>query len=70
MEYVKISEVNPSKEYWFIHVRLCRMWETLNLKNENDIIGLEMVFVEYTIYFCLCLFFYNYFGKMRNYDAK
>lgn len=51
MAYAKISELNSSKEDWVIQVRLCRMWEAINLKNENDIIGLEMVFVDDKVYF-------------------
>ncbi|KAL4557217.1 hypothetical protein LXL04_035390 [Taraxacum kok-saghyz] len=31
---------------WLIQARLCRMWEAINFKNDNEIMGLEMVFVD------------------------
>ncbi|KAL4581292.1 hypothetical protein LXL04_017503 [Taraxacum kok-saghyz] len=46
MSYANISDLNPSREDWLIQARLCRMWEAINFKNDNEIMGLEMVFVD------------------------
>ena len=62
MSYAKISDLNPSKEDWLIQTWLCRMWEAINFKNDNDIMGLEMVFVDDKVHTFINLskFVYNY----------
>ena len=62
MSYANISDLNPSREDWLIQARLCRMWEAINFKNDNDIMGLEMVFVDDKVHTFINLskFVYNY----------
>ncbi|KAL4569021.1 hypothetical protein LXL04_024648 [Taraxacum kok-saghyz] len=43
---LKMKKLKSGKEDWLIQARLCRMWEAINFKNDNDIMGLEMVFVD------------------------
>lgn len=59
MAYSNISDPNPSNNDWDIKVRLCRMWEAVNHKNDKETMGLEMVVVYDKVYACLCLYFFS-----------
>ncbi|WOL00369.1 replication protein A 70 kDa DNA-binding subunit D-like [Canna indica] len=45
MEYIFINKISCEKEDWTIKIRVVRMWEAINFKN-NDLISLDMIFVD------------------------
>lgn len=46
MAYERICDLNGSKENWHVEVRLCRIWEAVDFKNNNEVFALEMVFAD------------------------
>lgn len=68
MSYSRISDLNGSKENWLIQARLCRLWEAVDFKSNNEVFGLEMVFVDEQVSFTIPLYsslgiVYNHFYK-------
>lgn len=51
MGYARIGDLNALKETWAIQARLCRMWEAVDFKNNNEVFALEMIFVDDQVYF-------------------
>lgn len=45
-EYQKIRDLSNAHEKWKIKVRVTRMWDSFNFRNNNRFISLDMIFLD------------------------
>ncbi|KAK9142456.1 hypothetical protein Syun_011856 [Stephania yunnanensis] len=46
MEYTMLDDLQPTREDWAVRVRISRLWESQNLRNDNEVISLDMILID------------------------
>ncbi|KAK9086557.1 hypothetical protein Syun_028951 [Stephania yunnanensis] len=46
MEYTMLDDLRPTREDWVVRVRISRLWESQNLRNNNEVISLDMILID------------------------
>ena len=44
--YSFLDQISDAKETWRIRVRICRMWKAVNKRSGNNLISLDMIFID------------------------
>ena len=44
--YSFLNQISDAKETWRIRVRICRMWKVVNRRSGNNLISLDMIFID------------------------
>ncbi|KAM6563241.1 hypothetical protein CsatB_023239 [Cannabis sativa] len=46
MEYSFLQDLNNDNDSWMIRIRICRIWESTNTKKNDELISLDMIFID------------------------
>ncbi|XP_060963173.1 replication factor A protein 1-like [Cannabis sativa] len=46
MEYSFLEDLKNDNESWIIRIKLCKMWESTNTKKDDELISLDMIFID------------------------
>ena len=44
--YSFLNQISDANETWRIRVRIFRMWKVVNKRSENNLISLDMIFID------------------------
>lgn len=51
MEYSLLIEIGSQRDSWTIKVKIMKLWDAINVKNNNDLISLDMILVDEEVCF-------------------